>query len=124
MLADTHAGRFEIARLGNIGNVADTESEFLGALFRCGTLDNRGRYCSKQFEALMDEAKPMRDRVARNAKLREAEGVMIDDAPVIPIYVYTQKHLVKPYVRDFAINVIDEPPLWRAWVDPDWSPRR
>ena len=117
MLADTHAGRFEIARLGNVGNVADTESEFL-ALFHCGTLDNRGRYCSKEFERLMAEARPLRDRAARNALLREAERVMIEDAPVIPLYVYTQKHLVKPYVRDFAINLIDQPPLWRVRIAP------
>ena len=123
MLADTHAGRFEIARLGNIGNIADTESEFL-ALFHCGILDNRGRYCSPRFEALMDEAKPLRDPRARNAKLREAEAVMIEDAPVIPLYVNTQKHLVKPYVRDFALNLLDQPPLWRVWIDPEWSARR
>ena len=117
MLADTHAGRFEIARLGNIGNVADTESEFL-ALFRCGILDNRGRYCNPRFEALMEQAKPLRDQRARNAVLREAEAVMIEDAPVIPIYVYTQKHLIKPYVKDYFINAIDQPPLWRVRIAP------
>ncbi len=121
MLADTRAGKFELARLGQIGSVADTESEFL-SLFRCGTPDNRGRYCNPDFERLMTEARTMRDRGARNAKLREAEAVMIEDVPVIPIYVYTQKRLTKPYVRDFAINAIDQPPLWRVWIDPSWHP--
>jgi len=120
LLDDTHAGKYEIARFGNIGNVADTESEFL-PLFRCDSPDNRGRYCNREFERLMDEARPLADRKARNAKLRDAEAVMIEDAPVIPLYVYTQKHLVKPYVRDLAINVIDQPPLWRVWLDPDWK---
>jgi len=116
MLEATRTGDYEIARLGNIGNVADTESEFL-PLFRCNTPDNRGRYCNPEFERLFEEARGIRDRTQRNAKLREAEAVMIEDAPVIPIYVYTQKRLIKPYVRDYAVNLIDQPPLWRIWID-------
>jgi len=117
LLDDTHKGDYEISRLGSIGTFADTESEFL-PLFRCASPDNRGRYCSAEFERLMDEARTLLDRAARNAKLREAEAVMIEDAPVVPIYVYTQKHLIKPYVRDYAVNLIDQPPLWRIWIDP------
>ena len=45
-------------------------------------------------------------------------------APVLPLYVYTQKHLIKPYVRGYAINLIDQPPLWRIWIDPDWRAAR
>jgi oligopeptide transport system substrate-binding protein len=116
MLEATRKGEFEIGRLGQIGNVADTESEFL-PLFVCGSPDNRGRYCNQDFEHLLGEARTIRDRKARNAKLRAAEQVMIEDAPVIPIYVYTQKHLVKPYVRDYPINLIDQPPLWRVSIE-------
>ncbi len=119
MLADSKAGNFELLRLGQIGNAQDPESEFL-ELFACGASDNRGRYCSAEFETLMHDASTMADRTARNAKLREAESVMIEDAPVIPLYAYTQKLLIKPYVRDLAVNVLAEPPLWRAWIDPDW----
>jgi oligopeptide transport system substrate-binding protein len=121
LLEDTRTGNYEIARLGIGGTVADTESEFL-PLFRCGSPDNRGRYCSPAFERLMDEARTIRDRRARNEVLRRAEAVMIEDAPVIPIYVYTQKHLIRPYVRDYSINLIDQPALWRVWLDPAWRP--
>ena len=117
LLDDTHKGDYEISRLGNIGTFADTESEFL-PLFRCDSPDNRGKYCSAAFERLMDEARTISDRRLRNAKLREAEAVMIEDAPVLPIYVYTQKHLIKPYVRGYAVNLIDQPPLWQIWIDP------
>jgi oligopeptide transport system substrate-binding protein len=121
LLEDTRAGNFQIARLGAAGTVADTESEFL-PLFRCGSPDNRGRYCSPEFERLMDEARTLRDRAARNAVLRRAETVMIEDAPVIPIYVYTQKHLIRPYVRDYSVNLVDQPSLWRVRLDPAWRP--
>jgi len=121
LLDDTRKGNFQIARLGAAGTVADTESEFL-PLFRCGSPDNRGRYCSPELERLMDEARTLRDRKARNEVLRRAEAVMLEDAPVIPIYVYTQKHLIRPYVRDYSINLVDQPSLWRLWLDPDWKP--
>jgi len=117
LLDDTHKGDYEISRLGNIGTFADPESEFL-VLFRCDSPDNRGRYCSPEFERLMNEARTLSDRRARNAKLRKAEAVMLEDAPILPIYVYTQKHLIKPYVRGYAVNLIDQPPLWRIWIDP------
>jgi ABC-type oligopeptide transport system substrate-binding subunit len=122
-VADTRDGKYELARFGNVGNLPDTESEFL-PLFRCQAPDNRTRYCSAAFERLLDEARPLRDRRARNAVLRRAEQQMIEDAPVIPLYVYTQKHLQKPYVRDLAINLVDQPPLWRAWLDPAWRSAR
>jgi oligopeptide transport system substrate-binding protein len=121
LLEDTRTGNYEIARLGNLGSMADTETEFL-PLFHCGAPDNRGRYCNPEFERRMTEARPLRDRKARNAKIREAEAVMIEDAPLIPLYVYSQKHLVKPYVKDLAITLVDQPPLWRVRLDADWRP--
>jgi ABC-type oligopeptide transport system substrate-binding subunit len=122
LLDDTARGDFEIARFGSVGTVIDAESEFL-ALFRCGAPGNRGRYCSPAFERLMDRARGLADQRARNAALREAEAVMIEDAPILPIYVLTQKHLIKPYVRDYALNLLDQPPLSRIWIDPAWRSR-
>jgi ABC-type oligopeptide transport system substrate-binding subunit len=115
MMADGRAGNYDIMRFGNQGNLADTESEFL-PLLRCDSPDNRGHYCNPEYERLLDAAQPIRDRRARNAALRQAEAVMIGDAPLIPLYVYTLKTLVKPYVRDYGNNVINQPPLWRAWI--------
>jgi ABC-type oligopeptide transport system substrate-binding subunit len=122
MLEDSRQGKFDLLRFGNQGSLPDTESDFL-AIFRCASPDNRGKWCNEKFEQLMDEARTMRDLKARLAKVREAESVMLEDAPIIPLYVYTQKHLIKPYVRDYAMNLIDQPALWRIWLDPDWKRR-
>ena len=51
-------------------------------------------------------------------RIPHREAVMLEDAPLIPLYVLTQKHLIKPYVRDYAVNLLDLPPLWRIWIDP------
>jgi oligopeptide transport system substrate-binding protein len=120
-VADTRAGKYEIARFGNIGNSADTETEFL-PLFLCDSPDNRGKYCNPEFDQLMKAARPLRDLRARNAKLAQAERLMLEDAPVIPVYTYTQKQLQKPYVRNLAINAPDQTPLGRVWIDVNWRP--
>ncbi len=122
-LADTRKQQFQVARLGWIAAGSEPESQF-ARLWRCSSPNNRPAWCNPEYERLLDEAALMSDRKARLRKLAEAERVMIEEAPIIPLYNYTQKHLQKPYVRDLHINFIDQPPLWRAWRDPDWRRAR
>jgi hypothetical protein len=49
------------------------------------------------------------------------EELMINEAPIIPLYVYTQHHLHKPYMRDLAINFTDQQPWSKTWIDPNWK---
>ena len=39
--------------------------------------------------------------------LEEAERIVIAEMPVIPIYFYTSKRLIKPWVGGFVPNVMD-----------------
>jgi oligopeptide transport system substrate-binding protein len=118
-LKETTSGNFEIARLGWIGSTGDPESQFL-LVFKCGSLFNRSRWCSEEYMRLFAEAEATTDRTARLAILRRAEKLMLEEAPIIPLYVYTQKHLRKPYVKNFSMNLGDNPPRHRVWIDPDW----
>jgi oligopeptide transport system substrate-binding protein len=122
-LSDTRKQQFQTARLGWIAAGAQPESEFM-RLWRCSSPNNRPKWCNPQYEAILDEVATMTDLKARLKRLADAERVMIEDAPIIPLYNYTQKHLQKPYVRDLHINFIDQPPLWRAWLDPDWKSKK
>lgn len=121
-LKATTAGEYEIARMGWIGSFPDPESEFV-SLFQCDSPYNRARWCNQEFERTFREAQSVSDRKQRLALVREAERIMIEEAPIIPLYVYMQQHLQKPYVRDLAINLPAQPPLFRAWIDPDWRAR-
>ena len=51
-----------------------------------------------QQRALLARARAQTDAAARAALLREAEAMMLDDVPLIPIYFYAAQHLVKPQV--------------------------
>jgi oligopeptide transport system substrate-binding protein len=121
-LKDTVSGEYDVARMGWIGNFPDPEAEFLGG-FKCTSPDNRTKYCSETFDGLLARAEATADRVERLALAKEAERTMIEDAAIVPLYVYTLKNLRKPYVKDLAINFVDQVPFRRVWIDPAWAER-
>lgn len=118
-LKDTVAGNFEVARMGWIGSVPDPESEFL-LVFKCGSPYNRSRWCNDEYDRLFKEAETKIDRRERLDILKKAEAILYDEVPMIPLYVYTQQVLIKPYVKDMAITFGNNTPLHRAWIDPNW----
>jgi len=122
-LKDTTAGEYEIARMGWIGSYPDPETNFL-LIFRCDNPTNRSKYCRPEFEDLFNRAEATADLAERQRLMYEAEKMMLEDAPIVPLYVYTQQHLRKPYVRDLAINLPDQVQLHDVWIDPDWKSKQ
>ncbi|MBK7536638.1 MAG: hypothetical protein IPI49_14975 [Myxococcales bacterium] len=122
LVVDTSAGNYELARFGNAATFPNPEVEYL-ALFECGASFNRTRYCNPEFDRRLRELRSMADPVLRNRKVYEAEQLIVEDSVIVPLYVYTQRHLHKPYVRDLAMNLVDQPPLYRVWLDPQWQTR-
>ena len=64
-------------------------------------------YSNPRYDALLAEAVQQSDIVRRRALLEEAERVMLADHPVLPLYFYVNKHLVKPWVRGWSDNVMN-----------------
>ncbi len=118
-LKDTRNKEYDVARMGWIGNFPDPEGEFLRP-FLCASPDNRPGFCNQEFERLFAVAEQEPDRQKRLDLVRQAEQIMMDDQPIIPMYVYTQHSLQKPYVKGLSVNFVDQPSLRRVWIDPDW----
>jgi oligopeptide transport system substrate-binding protein len=64
-------------------------------------------YSNPAYDALLDEAMRTADLVRRRALLEEAERIMLADHPVLPLYFYVNKHLVKPHVVGWSDNVMN-----------------
>ena len=47
------------------------------------------------------------DAAKRRALLEHAEAVMLKDHPLLPIYFYVNKHLVKPEVSGWYDNIMN-----------------
>ena len=64
-------------------------------------------FVNEEFDALVDEAQSTADREARMALYAQAEQIMIDDAPLIPISTSGNYSAVASYVDGFMYNSND-----------------
>ena len=64
-------------------------------------------YANPRYDDLLAEAVTEADPARRRQLLEEAERVMLADHPVLPLYFYVNKHLVKPWVHGWTDNVMN-----------------
>ena len=64
-------------------------------------------YENPRYDALLAQAAAEADPAERLRRLGEAERLLQQDWPVLPIYTYVSKHLVKPRVRGWQDNPLD-----------------
>lgn len=65
---------------------------------------NYTRYKNQAFDLLYEKALSEKDDSARNKIYQDADRVVINDAPVIPLWYDMVIHLVHPYVSQFKAN--------------------
>jgi len=68
---------------------------------------NYGRYDNPEFDALMDQADREQDLDVRADLLEQAEQMMLDDMPIIPMWYQVSKNLVDPTITGFEDNADD-----------------
>jgi oligopeptide transport system substrate-binding protein len=81
-------------------------SSFLDTL-RANSSNNDSGYSNPLFEKLLDEAANTADSSIRRGILASAERSILNDYPVIPLYYFVSKRLVKPYVSGVKPNALD-----------------
>jgi len=94
----------QVFRGGWIADYADPTS-FLD-LFRSSNKLNTTFYKSELFDRLMDQATVLHGD-ERMQRLQRAEVQLLKDMPVIPLYFYVSRHMVRQGVSGFEPNVRD-----------------
>ncbi len=115
-LNSVDSGDYSIARAGWIGDYVDPNT-FLDMWVTDGG-NNRTGWSNPRYDELVLKLAPRaQDRDSRYALLREAEAILLDEMPVIPIYIYTSKSLVHPSVRGLQPNILDYTLYKNVWLD-------
>ena len=95
----------QVFRAGWISDYADPYS-FL-EMFRSGHGQNDYGYSNSLYDSILGQIAAERIPARRRRLMQEAERILLEDAPLIPIYTYVTKRLISPYVRGWESNVMD-----------------
>jgi ABC-type oligopeptide transport system substrate-binding subunit len=113
--------QYDVVRRSWIGDYLDPDT-FLQC-FRSGDGNNRTGWREPRYDALLAAADAELDPARRMKLLSQAEGLLLDEGPVIPIYHYSTNELVKPYVRGIYPTPLDIHPIDAVTIDRDWRNR-
>ncbi|GAC65184.1 ABC transporter substrate-binding protein [Edwardsiella tarda] len=98
-------GDFELVRTSWIADYDDPAAMLSG--FRSGDSNNTPKYSNPRFDALLTQAVASQDQAERQQLFQQAEAILAEDVPTIPLYHYVSVRLVKPYVGGFNPGNMD-----------------
>ena len=109
LLGNVRAGDVtQVYRGSWIADFAEPES-FLGILAADSPVNGTG-WADPEYERTLQEAARQPERAARLRLLAEAETRALAAAPLMPLYFYVSKKLVKPHVRGIEDNPLNVHP--------------
>jgi oligopeptide transport system substrate-binding protein len=114
-LADTQQGRYDIARASWIGDYVDPNT-FLD-MWITGGGNNRARWSHARYDELIAQAARTVEPAARYAAFQEAEGILMEQVPITPLYFYRSKSLVQPSVKGWHPTLLDHHPYKHVYLE-------
>lgn len=109
-LQQLQRGDFQMSELGWIADYVDPE-DFLDIKLHGQSSDNDSRYSNPEVDRLLERARTEKDAERRLALYQQAEQIIVNDAPWIPLYHSSDHVLVKPYVKDYRVQPLIIPRL-------------
>ncbi len=108
-LEHTQNMKYSIGRAGWIGDYVDPNT-FLD-MWVSGGANNETGWSHPEYDRLIAEAAKTQDPDQRMELFHQAEAILVEEKPIIPIYHYVTKNMVRPEVQGFYGNPLDVHPL-------------
>lgn len=108
------AGDYTISRAGWVGDYADPMT--IMDLWYSTSSFNDAKYNNPAYDALIDKCKATNDQKVRMPAMKEAEKMLMEDVPIVPVYYYTQPYAVKSYVKGVYKPILNYPSMIYAEI--------
>ena len=92
---------------------------FLFPLFHSKSTNNYANYSNPAVDHLLEQARSEGDYLKRIQLYRQAEALIMADAPGVNLMYYTFEYLFQPYVQGIELNALGERyiPMKKIWLD-------
>jgi len=114
---EVYEGKFPIFRYSWQADVPEPDN-FLYRLFYSRSRNNLSKYRNEQVDSLLDQARGEQIYLKRIQLYRQAERLIMDDAPVLPLNYMNYERLFQPYVQSIEISALGDPyiPMRKIWL--------
>jgi ABC-type oligopeptide transport system substrate-binding subunit len=114
-LDDMSKLRYQIMRRGWIGDYRDPMT-FIELMTSWSGNNNTG-WSNPAYDALVKKAGAEPDPAKRLDLLRQAEAILVDELPILPLYFYVSQNAWKETVKGLHANIQDTHPLNEVYVE-------
>ncbi len=110
-------GDYDVARAGWIADYNDAES-FLGLLKSNNPGFNYSNYSNPDYDRLMEESYKETDPAKRAELMKQAEAIILDEVPYMPLLFYSSHTLYSPKLTGWADNIMNVYPTRLLRLEP------
>jgi oligopeptide transport system substrate-binding protein len=106
----------EMFVLGWVADYPDPHN-FLDNLFYTGNENNISGYSNPGLDTLLEQAAVEPDNAARLSMYQQAEQLIVNDAPCLPLCFGKNHILLKPYVKNYELSPLGIPDLSQVYIE-------
>ena len=114
-LSRTNNLDYDISRAGWIGDYPDPNT-FLDMMIS-NSGNNRTGWSNSEYDRLISQAATLSDQQQRYELFQQAENILDQQAPLMPIYTYTRVALINPSVKGWYPNILDRHPYKHVYLE-------
>jgi oligopeptide transport system substrate-binding protein len=108
------SGNYEISRHGWSADYVDPMS-FLD-MWMTGGGNNDAKFANPKYDELIKKAQMEKDAKTRAGYMKDAEAILMDEMPIIPIYYYTFVKGIDPKVKDMRVSPLGQIYFEKAYM--------
>jgi oligopeptide transport system substrate-binding protein len=95
---------YQISRSRWVGDYDDPSTYLY--MFETDSGNNETGWSNARYDRLVAESDRTADPSARYALLQRAEALLLDDAPIAPIFYGARTYLIQPYVKGWVPSLL------------------